>query len=102
MDCGLRPDESFRLKWEHVREKALHVPFGKTENARHTIPLTSRAEAFLEMQKATASKVRVFPAPTKTGHIEKSSLKKQHATACRLAEVESFVLYTCRHSCLTR
>ena len=43
VDCGLRPDECFRLRWEHVRDGALHVPFGKTKNARRTIPLTPRA-----------------------------------------------------------
>jgi len=45
IDCGLRPDECFRLRWEHVREEAVHVPFGKTENARRTIPLTLRMAA---------------------------------------------------------
>lgn len=34
LDCGLRPEESFRLRWQHVREDVLHIPFGKTENAR--------------------------------------------------------------------
>ena len=40
IDCGLRPEECFRLQWEHVRDGAVHVPFGKTENARRTIPLS--------------------------------------------------------------
>jgi hypothetical protein len=59
-------------------------------------------EAFLEMRRAVAKNEWVFPAPTKSGHIEKSSLKKQHANACKLAEVGAFVLYTFRHTCLTR
>jgi integrase len=42
IDCGLRPEECARLRWEHVRDGAVHVPFGKTENARRTIPLTQR------------------------------------------------------------
>ena len=46
LDCGVRPDERFRLQWEHVRDGALHVPFGKTENARRTIPLTPRLVAW--------------------------------------------------------
>src|SRR5262249_33539968 len=86
-DCALRPEECFRLRWEHVRDGAVHVPFGKTENARRTIPLTPRAAALLEMRRAAAKGEWVFPAPTRSGHIEKSSLKKQHPRACKLAKV---------------
>ena len=102
IDCGLRPEECFRLQWEHVRDGAVHIPFGKTENARRTIPLTPRSAALLEMRRATAAGVWVFPAPTRSGHIEKSSLKKQHPKACNLAKVRGFPLYTFRHTCLTR
>ncbi len=44
----------------------------------------------------------VFPAPTKSGHIEPSSLRKPHVNACKAAKVEQFDLYTFRHTCLTR
>ena len=102
LDCGLRPDECFRLRWEHVRDGALHVPFGKTENARRTIPLTPRLAALIEMRRAVASGEWVFPAPTRSGHMEKSTLKKQHPKAYQIAKVEAFPLYTFRHTCLTR
>jgi len=102
MDCGLRPDECFRLRWEDVRDGAVNVLFGKTASARRTIPLTPRMAAFLEMRRAVANTEWVFPASTRSGHIEKSSLKKQHAKACKLAEIGAFVLYTFRHTCLTR
>jgi len=102
IDCGLRPDECFRLRWEYVREGSVHVPFGKTENARRTIPLTSRAVAYLDMRRAVATSEWVFPAPTQSAHIEKSSLKKQHSRACKESGVGEFVLYTFRHTCLTR
>ena len=102
MDCGLRPDECFRLRWEDVRDNAVHVLFGKTASARRTIPLTPRIAAFLEMRRAVADTEWAFPALTRSGHIEKSSLKKQHAKACELAKIEPFVLYTFRHTCLTR
>ena len=55
IDCGLRPEECFRLRWEHVRDGAVHIPFGKTENARRTIPLTPRAAALLEMRRAAVT-----------------------------------------------
>ncbi len=102
IDCGLRPEECFRLRWEHVQDGAVHIPFGKTENARRTIPLTQRTAAILETRRAVAEGEWVFPAPTRSGHIEKSSLKKQHPKACTLAKVAEFPLYTFRHTCLTR
>jgi len=101
MDCGLRPEECFRLRWEHVRDSALHIPFGKTENARRTIPMTQRVAALIEMRRAGRGEW-IFPAPTRSGHIEKSSLKKQHAKAQKLAKVSAFPLYTFRHTCITR
>jgi integrase len=76
--------------------------FGKTENARRTIPLTPRTLAILEMRRADGPGVWVFPATTRSGHIEKSSLKKQHPKASKLANVPAFPLYTFRHTCLTR
>jgi integrase len=59
------------------------------------------------------------PAPTRSGHIEPGSLKRQHSLACegklnryenerrehgkpKKWNVEPFVLYTLRHTCLTR
>jgi integrase len=44
----------------------------------------------------------VWAAPTKSGHIEPSSLKKQHSKALRLCKVRPFVLYSLRHTFLTR
>ena len=61
IDCGLRPEECFRLRWEHVQDGAVHIPFGKTENARRTIPLTQRTAAILEMRRATAEGNGCFP-----------------------------------------
>lgn len=44
----------------------------------------------------------MFPAPTRSGHIEKSSLNKEHPKICKLAKVTHFPLYTFRHTSLTR
>ena len=60
----------------------------------------------------------LWPAPTKAGHVNHSSLKKQHARAFRLAnasirernmkdgtkekEIRPWVLYSFRHTFLTR
>jgi integrase len=102
IDCGLRPEECNRLRWEHVRDGAVHIPHGKTANARRRIPLSKRASAILDMRRTLSTSEWVFPAATRSGHIEPSSLKKQHAKACEQAGIERFALYTLRHTCLTR
>ena len=102
IDCGLRPEECFRMRWEDVRKGALHVLFGKTANARRRIPLTERVIARLEARRTKAKNRWVFPAPTASGHIEKFTVKKQHKRACALAQLEALPLYTFRHTCLTR
>jgi integrase len=99
---GMRPDECYRLRWEHIRDGAIHVPCGKTSNARRVLPLTERAAALMEIRRVRASSEWVFPAPTSSGHMEKSTLKKQHARACRMAAVPPFTMYDLRHTCLTR
>ena len=58
--------------------------------------------AQLDMRQTDATSEWVFPAPTATGHIEKSTMKKQHKKALAAAKVEPFTLYTFRHMCLTR
>jgi integrase len=82
LDCGLRPEECFRLRTENVRHGKIEIPYGKTDNARRRIPMTPRVQAILDMRlsKATGSQW-IFPAPTKSGHMESSTLKKQHAKA---------------------
>ena len=44
----------------------------------------------------------VFPAPTKSGHMGPSTIKKQHARALTASGVAPFVLYTLRNICITR
>ena len=102
LNCALRPEECFRLSWENIRDGNLEIHFGKSGSARRRIPMTPRVSALLEMRKTQATSEWVFPAPTKSGHIEPSSLKKQHARACQESEVEPFELYCLRHTCLTR
>ena len=54
------------------------------------------------MRRAGQVSEWIFPAPTKSGHVEASSLKKQHAAALKASGVAPFVLYTFRHTCITR
>jgi integrase len=110
IDTGMRPDECFRLRWEAItwsngRNGTLLVTHGKTAAARRVLPMTPRVSALLkERWEAAERPVEgwVWPAPTRSGHIESSSLKKQHRRALRLSGVRPFVLYSLRHTFLTR
>jgi integrase len=81
--------------------------------------MSKRVTAVLEMRITDARSEWVFPAPTRSGHIEPGSLKRQHVHACEGKQnelenarrgygepnkwsVEPFPLYTLRHTCLTR
>jgi hypothetical protein len=77
-------------------------PVRQEKNARRTIPLTPRAAALIEMRRTIGNGGWVFPAPTRSGHIEKSTPKRQHPKAYQFAKVAAFSLYTFRHTCLTR
>src|SRR5215469_11217084 len=100
LDCGLRPEECYRLRREHFRGDTIYIPHGKTVNARREIPLSERALAVLEGRRSESG--WIFAAPTASGHLEQSTLKRQHSKACKLADIPEFVPYTFRHTCLTR
>jgi len=81
------------------------VTHGKTAAARRVLPTTPRVRAILQGRWEAAGKPiegYVWPAPSKSGHMEPSSLKKQHVRALRLSKVRPFVLYSLRHTFLTR
>jgi integrase len=119
-DTGMRPEECFRLCWNQVtwangRNGVLLVTRGKTAAARRVIPMTHRVRNVLESHWNATGKPQegwVWPAPTRSGHIEPSSLREQHAKTFKTITEESakrqqkpgrpFVLYSFRHTFLTR
>jgi integrase len=119
-DTGLRPEECFRLRWEAItwvngRHGSLLVTHGKTAAARRVLPMTPRVRMVLETRWDDAGRLEegwVWPASTSSGHVEPSSLRKQHAKTFRtislsaigseMKPVRSFVLYSLRHTFLTR
>lgn len=103
IDCGLRPEECFRLKPENIRDGAIWIYRGKRKGSRRRIRMTERVKAILAMRLSQVEEDGwLFPAATKSGHIEGSSLRKQHAKTLKASGVAPFELYTLRHTCLTR
>src|SRR5438876_5093665 len=102
LDCGLRPEECFRLRVDNIRDGAIHVTYGKTRAARRRIPMTPRVTAIAESRVAQSADGWIFPAPTRSGHMESSSVKKQQARVFRVTGIKPFELYCLRHTCLTR
>lgn len=119
-DTGMRPEENFRLRWESLtwvngRHGSLRVTHGKTKAARRVLPMTPRVRNILEVCWVNAGKPDdgwVWPAPTRSGHAEPSTFKKQHAKVFEtLAEQAKengekaglrFTFYDFRHTFLTR
>jgi hypothetical protein len=61
----------------------LEINYGTTENAMRRMPLSNRVTSILDMQRSLSSGGWIFPAPTKSGQMGKSTLKKQYAKACK-------------------
>lgn len=103
LDCGLRPEECHRLRWdENVSDGAIEIHRGKRDGSRRRIAMTDRVRALLASIEPRDPHGWVFPAPTKSGHVETSSFRKQHTAAVKAAKLATFVLYSLRHTCLTR
>jgi integrase len=119
-DTGMRPDECYRLRWENItwdayRYGALLVTHGKTNAARRILPMTNRVRDVLQAKWEAAAKPDegyVWPASTRSGHIEVSSIRHQHDAAFKTITenakeseekpVRPFMLYSLRHTFLTR
>ena len=109
-ETGMRPDECHRMRWEEItwangRNGTILVTHGKTAAARRVLPMTPRVRTVLQTRWENAGKPVegwVWPAPTRSGHIDRSTLKKQHKNAVRVSGVRPFVLYSLRHTFLTR
>jgi integrase len=120
IDSGMRPEECFRLRWENVtwvngRNGTMLVTHGKTNAARRMLPMTARVRAVVESIWERAGKPVegwMWPARTANGHVEPSTLRKQHlsvfdtltkeAASNNERPVRPFVLYALRHTFLTR
>jgi integrase len=118
-DMGLRPDEVFRMRWEHANwEKRLYFnPYGKSQKARRWIPMSQRVFDALKARSCKQSMPKatrrgktvafltqcewVFPSKkAEAGHL--TTVAKQFRDARRLVGLpEDLKLYGARHAFAT-
>jgi integrase len=102
LDGGFRPEEVYKLEWSFIRNGNIQNYKGKTPPARRSVPATDRVMKLLDAKFVSAENEWIFPAETKTGHAEQSSIRKQHTKVLEDTKLEPFVIYSLRHTCLTR
>ena len=110
IDTGMRPEENARLRWESISWAngpcgTLQVTHGKRAAARRMLQMSPRVRSILERRWEAAGRPLegwLWTAATASGHVEPSTVKKQHQRALRLSGVRPFVLYSLRHTFLTR
>lgn len=115
---GMRPSEVFSLCWENLllneRGGLLQITHGKSTAARRMLPLIEAVYAVLSERHSLQGKPDegwVFPADTRSGHLEGGSAKNQHAFALKTLDSEAkknhsaivkpFPPYCLRHTALT-
>jgi integrase len=67
--------------------------------------MTPRVRATLQTRWDNAGRPSegwIWPAGTRVGHVDRSSLKKQHRKTLRVSGVPPFALYSLRHTFATR
>src|SRR6266699_3273913 len=85
-----------------VNETGLIAIVGKTRAARRRIPMTPRVTAITNSRIAGSADSWIFSAPTRSGHMECSSVRKQQTRVFSVTGIKPFDLCCLRHTCLTR
>lgn len=114
LDCGMRPEEVFSMRWENVfwDRSAILVPFGKSYRAKRYVGMTDRMrQRLLARQSEAEGSDWVFPARTAaSGHRAFSSKAWRDTLKLVRAEVQrqklpaipdGLVLYSARHTFAT-
>jgi integrase len=118
LDCGMRPEEVCRMRWEHIRwnENAILVPHGKSQRARRHVGMTDRMRARFRDIEARNKKESpwIFPSRIKRlGHVltvnkmwdetiadVRAATRKGGSHAHALPD--GLVLYSARHTFATQ
>jgi integrase len=102
LDTGLGPAEALGLQWPDTQQEYLQVREGKTRYRARSVNLTSRVAAMLESRRQGSPSAFVFAADSKKPLLP-SSLAHLHARVRRRLKLPAdFVLYSLRHTALTR
>lgn len=108
LGTGMRPGEVFALRWEHIllngSGSSLQITDGKSRAAKRMLPLMPAVFDALKARQQEQSAIEgwVFPADTRSGHLESDGIAKaQHALALKDSKVKAFEPYCLRHTALT-
>ena len=115
---GMCPGECYKLRWEHVlledgrddRLGLIQIAEGKTKARRRLLPMVPEVHDALRNRWLAQGKPAsgwVFPAESRSGHLEQGSAKNYHAKAVKALQAASdafkrFEPYCLRHTALTR
>jgi integrase len=110
LELGLRPEEVCAIRKEDVHSSAaspyLHVPGGKTTNAKRDVPLTRQSKGLLVARCGAAKGEYIFPFREGTGFDwsrPMSELHPAHYAALKGSKVlPPFQVYDLRHTYGTR
>ncbi len=87
---GMRPGEAYKLRWEHVllngTGRLIQIAEGKTKAARRFLPMVPEVYSAFRARHADQSHPAtgwVFPAGSRSGHLEESSAKIYHGEAVK-------------------
>lgn len=102
LDCGMRPDEVLRMRWENVlwSEGMIFVPKGKTAASRRNVPLANRTRELLRAREQGTQSPWVFPGKSANGR--RTTIAKKFEEAREAVGIRtSVVLYCARHEFAT-
>lgn len=102
VDTALGPAEALSLQWPDIQRDCLQVREGKTRYRARKVNLTSRVAEMLERRRQHSNSAFVFAGESKEPMLP-SSLAHLHARVRRELRLPAeFVLYSLRHTALTR
>jgi integrase len=99
-DCGMRPDEVFPMRIEHLHWDAdrIWIPEGKTDKARRFVAMSERTKTMLRQWCGDRKEGWVFPSSrSKSGHLM-TIAKGFQAARDRAGLDKKLVPYSARHT----